>query len=191
MRTGCLGGIVCSVRKAVLKAFAATVGALTLLAAPAAAGPTGGVNRASSASAVELSVLVEVNSFRARHGLSRLRLSRQLSAAAGVHSRAMARSGFFGHDSANGTVFWKRIRHYYGARGYRHWFVGENLAWDSPALDGRGALEMWLASPPHRRVLLTPKWRELGVSAVRVGSAPGRYRRLPVTVITANFGVRR
>jgi uncharacterized protein YkwD len=49
---------------------------------------------------------------------------------------------------------------------------------------------MWLDSPPHREILLSPKWREVGLGAVKVENAPGFYLGRDVTVITADFGVR-
>jgi hypothetical protein len=38
---------------------------------------------------------------------------------------------------------------------------------------------------------LTPQWRQIGVSAVSVASAPGVYQGQRVTIITTDFGVRR
>jgi uncharacterized protein YkwD len=49
---------------------------------------------------------------------------------------------------------------------------------------------IWQNSPRHRRVLLTPHWREIGVSAVDVPAAPGFFRGCEVTIATADFGVR-
>jgi uncharacterized protein YkwD len=49
---------------------------------------------------------------------------------------------------------------------------------------------IWQNSPRHRRVLLTPRWREIGVSAVHVPAAPGFFRGCEVTIATADFGVR-
>jgi uncharacterized protein YkwD len=48
----------------------------------------------------------------------------------------------------------------------------------------------WLASPTHRAVLLRARWRDVGVSAVRVATAPGMYRRQNVTIVTLELGVR-
>jgi hypothetical protein len=39
--------------------------------------------------------------------------------------------------------------------------------------------------------LLTARWREVGLSAVHVNSAPGVYGGNAVTILTADFGVRR
>ena len=47
-----------------------------------------------------------------------------------------------------------------------------------------------IASPEHLRNLLSPHWREVGVSAVRVVHAPGVFHGLRVTIITTDFGVR-
>ncbi len=48
-----------------------------------------------------------------------------------------------------------------------------------------------MASPEHRANILSPKWREIGVSSVHVARAPGVFGGREVTIITADFGVRR
>jgi uncharacterized protein YkwD len=167
----------------------------TILSAPAGAF----VDRAapvrhtakSGASALESAVLVDVNRVRARYGLAPLRVSTRLAAAAAQHSREMGRRGYFSHDSADGSAFWKRLERYYGSANYRFWSVGENLLWSSPDVDGPGAVDMWMKSPPHRANLLNSRWREIGISAVHIAGAPGAYRGLDVTIVTADFGVRR
>jgi uncharacterized protein YkwD len=50
---------------------------------------------------------------------------------------------------------------------------------------------MWLNSPPHRKTLLSKQWCEIGVAAVHVASAPGTYGGREVTILTADFAVRR
>jgi uncharacterized protein YkwD len=135
-------------------------------------------------------VLVAVNALRARHHLSALKLSRGLTAAADAHGREMAERGYFEHESADGSAFWKRIERFYPSRGRRTWTVGENLLWSSPDVDAADTVEAWLASPPHRRILLAPAWREIGISAVGSDEAPGVYGGEPVTIVTADFGAR-
>jgi uncharacterized protein YkwD len=83
------------------------------------------------------------------------------------------------------------VQRHYGSRGYGYWSVGENLLWSSPDVDAKGALRMWLNSPPHRKTLLTKEWREIGLGAVHVSSAPGTFGGREVTIVTADFGVRR
>jgi uncharacterized protein YkwD len=160
------------------------------LSAPAGArrdaqrGPT-------AARAFESQVLAAINDVRRRNGLAALRISNQLSAAAQSHSNAMAKRGFFAHESADGTAFWRRIERFYPQGRHRYWSVGENLAWASPGMSSADALEMWMQSPPHRENLLTARWRDVGIAAVHVAVGPGVYGGQPATILTADFGVRR
>jgi uncharacterized protein YkwD len=136
-------------------------------------------------------VLASVNRFRARHGLVALRESAALDRAARRHSFEMGRLGYFSHSSADGGQFWQRIRHFYPPRGYSYWAAGENLVWASPSLSAGGAMKLWISSPPHLANLLSRQWRQIGISAVGVARAPGVYGGRRVTIITADFGVRR
>jgi uncharacterized protein YkwD len=139
---------------------------------------------------LEAQVLVDVNRVRIQHGLARLRFSSYLTAAAIQHSREMARRGYFSHDSANGASFWRRVERFYPSAGFSSWTVGENLLWSSPEVDSAGAIRMWMNSPEHRANLLNKAWREVGLAAVHVASAPGVYKGLGVTIVTADFGSR-
>jgi uncharacterized protein YkwD len=170
--------------------LAVLVLALLALAAPTSSS-SAPPRTISAVDALESGVLVELNAVRARHKLAPLRLSPSLSSAANAHSQAMADRGFFSHSSADGTAFWKRVQKYYGSSGYGYWSVGENLLWRSPSVDATEAVRMWLESPPHRKNLLSPQWREVGLAAVRVPAAPGTFDGLDVTIVTADFGVRR
>jgi uncharacterized protein YkwD len=140
---------------------------------------------------LEVNLLGKINAVRAARGLARLRRQAQLAVAAAEHSRAMAERGFFAHRSADGSSFAARVRRHYRPTGYRYWSVGETLLWASPTIGPSEAVEKWLQSPPHRSVLLDPRWRELGISAVRVEDAPGSFGGLDATIVTADFGARR
>jgi uncharacterized protein YkwD len=141
-------------------------------------------------SPLENGVLVDINAFRASHHLASLRLSSALTAAAVAHTQEMANDGYFAHASADGSVFWKRIRSFYAATPWSYWSVGENLLWSSPDVDASGALQLWLHSPEHRANLMNPRWREIGVAAVHAAAAPGAFQGLDVTIVTTDFGVR-
>jgi uncharacterized protein YkwD len=147
-------------------------------------------NVASSTSALEAQVLADVNATRQRRGLRPLRISASLSRAAEFHSQDMARRGYFSHESANGSAFWRRVQRFYPSAGYRSWAVGENLVWASPELTSASALSMWMGSAPHKANLLSRQWREIGLSAVHSAAAPGVFGGYPVTIVTANFGAR-
>jgi uncharacterized protein YkwD len=170
---------------------------LVLAAVPAVAStarPTASGTHAKSAvtlqPGLDAAILARINAVRAAHGLRRLRLNARLAAAATTHSRELAAAGLFQHESPNGAAFWKRIDRYYSPLGFRSWKVGENLLWWSPNTDAAATVAGWLASPPHRKNLLNPDWRELGISAIHDPAAPGTYKGLEVTIVTADFGVR-
>jgi uncharacterized protein YkwD len=173
-----------------LKGIAVAAALVCALAAPATAAESG-ARGVTAADSLERGMLAEVNALRTRHKLPTLRINVRLTAAADAHSLAMARKGFFTHESADGSAFSERVRGFYRDRGFGYWSVGENLLWSSPDVDAAGALRMWLASPSHRRNLLKREWREIGLSAVHVGSAPGFFKGLEVTIVTVDFGTRR
>ena len=136
-------------------------------------------------------MLTDLNAIRVGHGLRPLRLSQRLAVAATHHSVQMARVGYFAHESADGSAFWRRIERFYGSRGFRYWSVGENLLWSSPGVGAASAVKMWMSSPEHRRNILTRQWRQIGLSAVHAPTAPGVYGGREVTIVTTDFGVRR
>jgi uncharacterized protein YkwD len=145
---------------------------------------------AASLSTLEQGVLADINTFRRQHALAPLRLSAALTTSAREHSQQMAAQGYFAHESADGSAFWKRIQRFYPSGSSSYWSVGENLLWSSPDVDPNQALQLWLASPEHRANLMAPRWREIGVSAVHMNAAPGTYNGLDVTIVTTDFGVR-
>lgn len=148
--------------------------------------------RTKSVTAVlESAVVARINAVRRSHGLRPLRHSSRLAAAADFHSRDMGRRGYFEHDSANGTAFWRRIERFYPSRGFRSWTVGENLLWGTDRYGAAFAVREWMNSPPHRENILSRDWREVGIGAAFFTSAPGEYRGRAVTIVTADFGSRR
>jgi uncharacterized protein YkwD len=162
------------------------------LASTALAGPTA-TSRTASATAMQTldgGVLFELNQIRVQHGLVPLTLDSQLSAAAEGHSAEMLQDGYFAHNSFDGKAFWTRLTAYTNGSTNGGWSVGENLLWSAPGVDASQALKLWMASPEHRANILNAKWRQIGVSALHAGDAPGTFGNQPVTIITTDFGVR-
>lgn len=136
-------------------------------------------------------VVEELNRVRAARGLRPLRPTRSLVASARRHSTQMGTRGFFDHNSADGTPFWRRIERFYGGRGFRSWEVGENIFWQSPAtIAATSVVRSWLGSSGHRANMLSRAWRDVGVGAISLPSAPGVYGGSPVTIVTVDFGKR-
>ncbi len=162
-------------------------GAAAARASGSAAPPA---ERISAASSLEQELLVAINGVRRAQHLRPLRSSPLLVEAARNHSRAMAEQDFFDHSSADGSSYSQRIRLVYPPLKDRFWGAAENIAWASPGLSARAAVEMWLRSAPHRRNLLAPTWREIGIGGVHALHAPGVFDGLDVTIVTVDFGVR-
>jgi uncharacterized protein YkwD len=135
-------------------------------------------------------LLLEINEFRVAHSVRPLRVGPALRRAAEQHNREMGRLGYFSHDSANGTDCAQRLERYYPPSRTRFWSVGENLLWSARDLTPLGALRVWLHSPPHRANLLRPDWRQIGLSALNLPSAPGYFGHRRIWLVTADFGVR-
>ncbi len=67
----------------------------------------------------------------------------------------------------------------------------KNLLWSSPSIGPVNAVAMWMRSPGHRANILDPRWRDIGIAAVHISAGTGAFRRMPVTIVTTDFGVRR
>jgi uncharacterized protein YkwD len=131
-------------------------------------------------------VLRVLNAARARHGAPSLRADRRLARAARAHSRDMVANRYFAHLSRSGERPSRRIAHTGWMRGRRRWHVGENLAWGTRR-SGRPAaiVAAWLRSPAHRRIMLDPVYRVVGVGVSRGTPFTGSRHGL---TYTADFG---
>jgi uncharacterized protein YkwD len=167
--------------------FALALSAAAFGAAPQAAP---GAGRLVLAARLEDQVAERVNLVRRWHGLAPLRESDGLAAAARRHSREMAVKGYFEHNTASGTAFWRRIERTYASSGYGRWEVGENIAWNTMRATTVAIVRQWLDSPAHRENLLSGSWRELGLGAYRVRRACGAYGGRRVTIVTLDLGIR-
>ena len=137
-------------------------------------------------------LVAEVNRTRRARGLRPLTYSARLTNAATAHAQVLATAGQFTHAwPTTGRLYASWIRGFYPARGFRLWSVGENLLWASPGFTPPSAVQQWLDSPTHRRVLLSRSWRELGVGVVSAVAAPGAYGGRDVQIAAAEFGTRR
>jgi uncharacterized protein YkwD len=170
-------------------ATALALGVATALARDKRA-PTASAQQITEMPRLETEVFVMINELRLSKGLGELRLNRALSLFALGHSVSMAEHGFFDHSGWDGSPFSQRIEPQYPPFPHGSWAVGENMVWASPRLSANQAIEMWLKSPHHRKILLARAWREIGLGAVRAFAAPGIYQGLDVTIFTADFSVR-
>jgi uncharacterized protein YkwD len=152
--------------------------------------PTSQLTRVTLVPQTARDLVVALNKVRRLHKLRPLVISSQLQRAGQAHARALAFSGQFTHSWPDGRGFGTWIRAYYPAARFKLWTVGENLVWSSPGLTPDQAIREWLASPAHRRNMLTPSWRQVGLGVVSAIQAPGEYGGADVTIAAAEFGLR-
>jgi uncharacterized protein YkwD len=150
---------------------AAAVVALALCAMPslAAAQGTGCSFTRSAASAVpepnvRTALRCLVNATRAQHGLPALRSSARLNAAADTFSADMVARGYFAHVTPDGRSVTDRVRAtgYLGGSG--DWALGEDIGWGTGSASSPASIfQAFMNSPPHRRVILSREFHEIGV----------------------------
>ncbi len=113
-------------------------------------------------------ILARTNAFRMKHGLEGLERDRRLEKAAGDFARFMARTDKYGH-----TADGKRPSQRMSAHGYEYCIAAENIAYAYRSTGFmREALvdefvQGWIHSPPHRKNMLTPPLRDIGVGVAR------------------------
>jgi uncharacterized protein YkwD len=128
--------------------------------------------------ASEQQVLTLLNQIRTQHNLSPLTASTPLQNAARAHSANMLQHSYFDHNGPDGT--WDaRI-----ARYLKSPLTGETIAWGSGSYgSATGIVSMWMHSPPHRAIILTPGLHRIGLAL-----ALGNYDGTPGAVMaTADF----
>ena len=132
-------------------------------------------------------VVCLVNAERTSRGLKPLRRDSALAEAARKHAGDMAREDYFAHASPAG----ERVRDRINAAGYASngdgWRVGENLGWGTGWRASPNALvDAWLASAPHRRIMLEDAYKELGAGVALGAPKPSP---LPGATYALEFGV--
>jgi uncharacterized protein YkwD len=135
-------------------------------------------------------MVCELNAARAAAGRAPLRARPSLEEAATAHAADMVERRYFAHESPGGSNAADRAR----AAGYigdaDRWRIGEILIWTRGApLTANAAVDAWLASPAHRRILLQRRYEDVGVG-IAAGAPAGRPQAQPATTIAVSFGRR-
>lgn len=135
-------------------------------------------------------VVCELNAARAQAGRDALRERPSLKAAAIAHAEDMVARHYFAHESPEGDNAAARARRAGYLRGSERWRIGEILIWSRGApLTAKAAVDAWLASPAHRRVMLQRRYEDVGVG-VAAGAPGGDEATQPGTTIAVSFGRR-
>jgi uncharacterized protein YkwD len=113
---------------------------------------------------IEAATLCEVNHVRAASRLRGLHSSSPLQGVARGQARDMVRGDYFGDLSLAGQTPLQRIlATRYPARAQRL-STAQNIGWGTGALaTPAGMVRAWMQSPPHREIMLTAGYRDIGV----------------------------
>jgi uncharacterized protein YkwD len=118
----------------------------------------------------EAAVRCEINTIRVQSGLKPMGTTRPLRVAAIRHSQDLVRRHYFAHVSPSGQTVSDRARR----AGYVGERLGENIGWGSGSLATPAAIvQAWMNSPPHRRIILTPDFRDVGVGIAQGAPSGG------------------
>jgi uncharacterized protein YkwD len=124
-------------------------------------------------------LLRELNRARAHHRLPPVHEDPRMDHGAHGHSRDMAQRGYFAHGSWSGRVLAAAVR----ART-----VGEAIGWrvqSSPSDEAAAMVRAWLASPPHRLLLLDRDFARVGI-----GRATASQNGRAIALYTLDFASR-
>jgi uncharacterized protein YkwD len=139
-----------------------------------------------SSGALARAVLCLLNDERRLRGLRPLRASAPLTLAARRHASDMVRRRYFAHVSPAGATLGDRAARTGYLRGASGWSLGEVLAWtDHARATPRTAVQELMHSAPHRRIILTPAYRQVGISVLGHAPLPGVRRG---ATFVADFG---
>lgn len=118
----------------------------------------------SSDAAWERRVWELTNEERKKQGVAPLDWNEELAKTARAHSRDMVERGFFSHNNPDGETPFDRML----SAGIKYRSAAENIAAGqaTPEL----AVKEWMNSEGHRKNILNPKLREMGVGIARGGT---------------------
>ena len=82
-----------------------------------------------------------------------------------LHSMDMAREGYFSHTSQDGTSMGDRVFPYWRRDNPSGRTVGENIATSTNDRTLQQVVDMWLDSPGHCRLIMSPDYTHIGVGS--------------------------
>jgi len=144
----------------------------------------------SNLRAVDAATVCLIDQVRRSRGLSPLRPNRSLHGVAANQSAEMVLGDYFGDNSRSGRTPLQRIattRYRKHARGIS---TAQNIGWGTGTDATPAAIvAAWMASPPHRRIMLSTGFHDVGVGAAPAAPATLAEGQSGATY-TVDFGAR-
>jgi|HubBroStandDraft_3_1064219.scaffolds.fasta_scaffold01189_6 uncharacterized protein YkwD len=118
---------------------------------------------------MDTAIVCLIDRERAHYRLPALRVNPDLQGIASTLSSEMAVRGYFGDDSAEGETPWQRIDSSPYAFGAQTLLAGQNIGWGTNGLaTPMGMVSEWMHSAPHRKIILTSGYRDVGAGAAPI-----------------------
>lgn len=142
-------------------------------------------------SRVATATLCLIERERQAHHLGLLRSNGSLERIAAGQAKEMVVGDYFGDNSLAGGTPWQRINASHYASGAHGLAAAQNIGWGTEQMaTPAGMVKIWMLSAPHREIMLTSGYRDIGV-----GVAPAAPSSLtegePGATYTVEFAVRR
>lgn len=133
---------------------------------------------AQASSLSEINIIELTNKERVKTGASELTRNYLLDKAAKNKAQAIFDTQIFAH-----TIGQKKFSEWIKDTGYDYSYVGENLAIEF--ITSEGTIKAWLDSPTHKKNLLNPEFKEIGVAVER-----SLFNGKETTLVVQILGVR-
>ncbi|HEY7961280.1 MAG TPA: CAP domain-containing protein [Solirubrobacteraceae bacterium] len=139
---------------------------------------------------IDAAVLCLLNRVRGSHHLRPLRLNNDLQGVAAGQTHDMVSGDYFGDNSLSGQTPMQRILATPYPAGAVHLAAAQNIGWATgPDATPTGIVDAWMSSPPHRAIILTASYRDVGVGVTP--AAPSSLAHgLSGATYTLEFGLR-
>jgi uncharacterized protein YkwD len=121
---------------------------------------------AGNSTVVDATTLCLMNRIREAYRMRPLRRNGALASIASGQARDMVRGDYFGDQSLSGKSPLARIRasSYYLVPSRVRLLTAQNIGWGTGAnATPDGIVNAWMHSPPHRAIILTPAYRDVGI----------------------------
>jgi uncharacterized protein YkwD len=113
---------------------------------------------------VSAATLCLIERERATYGLGPLHANSSLRQIATSQAKAMVVGDYFGDNTPSGTTPWQRITASAYASGAHSIAAAQNIGWGTSRMaTPAGMVSIWMHSPPHREIVLTSGYRDIGI----------------------------
>ncbi|MEI6792657.1 MAG: CAP domain-containing protein [Actinomycetes bacterium] len=135
----------------------------------------------------QVAALCLVNADRAAAGARPLRMNPQLEREADDYAQRLVNQQFFSHIDPLGGTLYQRTRASNYLLGADLWLIGENIGWGVSTVGTPvHIVESWMSSPGHRKNMLNPSFRDIGIGLTPGTPAGGANGATHVQVYAAH-----